>query len=281
MIIQNKLLTTAVLIITSGLIQAGEINLGNINISPSDWLSYGGEKTQITTIIPTGIEVKGKLVLFSKKFIPVNTGKRYRLSGSFQCAPNTKPNRFFFGFQPFNAKRKPILPTMVGRVFGTETKLAAPCKKTDKTIIVFDASMWTTGVKYCIAFGVNSAGSDIPNRKLSSLGIKTLKAVDDKYEVELKKPCNVNAPTGTKVRLHKTSNTFMYSAAIYSKVPTKWKDFSGTVNSQVAYGSPKDAWWSGTKMCRIVILTNSATGGSNAKLQFKNIKIEELEASKK
>lgn len=257
-------------------VNAGEVVVKDLD-KLSGWILDPSKAAQIKTDENGVIETKGQLIIYSRDFITINPAKKYRLSGQFRCAPGTKSNRFFFGFEPFDASRKSIQPIMVGVVSGTETELAAPCKPADKTIKVVDASMWQTGSKYCVAFNIDPAGADLPNRTLSATGVKALKAAGSAYEVVLDKPCGVSASAGTKIRLHQTGSTYIYPAAEYKETPAEWQDFSGVISPEIASGSPHDAWWKGTKSCRIIILANYGQGAVDAALQVKNIKLEEME----
>ncbi len=260
-------------------VSAGDVAVNDLD-KVSGWIFDPAKSAQIKADEAGAIEAKGQLIFYSRDFITIDPAKKYRLSGQFRSAPGTAGDRFYFGFQPFDASQKPILPEMVGMVSGTETELAAPCKPADKTLKVVDASMWLTGNKYCIAFNIDPAGTDLPNRTLSSAGIKALKAAGSSYEVELDKPCGVSAAAGTKIRLHQTGSTFIYPAAEYAEVPAAWQEFSGVINPETASGSPRDAWWKGTKICRIIILANYGQGTAGAALQAKNIKLEELDEKK-
>ncbi|MFA7231100.1 MAG: hypothetical protein WC071_07490, partial [Victivallaceae bacterium] len=117
-------------------------------------------------------------------------------------------------------------------------------------------------------------------RTLSATGIKSLKTAGSAYEAELDKPCGIAAATGTKIRLHQTGSTFIYPAAEYKESPADWQEFSGIINPEIESGSPRDAWWKGTKMCRIIVLANYGKNNTDAALQFKNIKLEQLEDTK-
>lgn len=273
------LLTAATAAVVGMNAAAGDVAVNELD-KVSGWIVDPAKSAQLKAGEAGAIEAKGQLIFFSRDFITIDPGKKYRLSGQFRIAPGTKGDRFFFGFQPFDASQKPILPEMVGMVSGTETELAAPCRPEDKTLKVVDASMWLTGNKYCIAFNIDPAGTDLPSSTLSATGIKALKPAGSSYEVVLDKPCGISAAAGTKIRLHQTGNTFIYSAAEYAEVPAEWKEFAGVINPESASGSPRDAWWKGTKMCRIIILANYGQGDAGAALQSKNIKLEELEETK-
>ncbi len=271
-----SLLTAATAAVVGMNAAAGDVAVNDLD-KVSGWILDPAKSAQLKVDEAGTIEAKGQLIFFSRDFINIDPGKKYRLSGQFRSTPGTKGDRFFFGFQPFDARRKPIQPEMIGMVSGTDTELAAPCEPADKMIKVVDASMWLTGNKYCVAFNIDAAGTDLPNRTLSSTGIKALKAAGSSYEVELDKPCGVSSAAGTKIRLHQTGNTFIYPAAEYAEVPTAWQEFSGIINPEAASGSPRDAWWKGTKTCRIIILANYGQGTAETALQAKNIKLEELE----
>lgn len=278
--IYKEVLLFAATVAFSGQINvcAGEIAVRDLN-KVSGWICYP-KSAQVRADNAGVIDAKGRVILFSRDFITIDPARKYCLSGQFRAAPGTKSNRFYFGFEPFDANRKSIQPTMVGVVSGTETELAAPCKPEDRKIKVVDASMWLTGNKYCIAFNISSAGADLPNRKLSSIGIKALKAAGSAYEAELEKPCGISAASGTKIRLHQTGSTFIYPAAEYKESPAGWREFSGIINPETESGSPRNAWWKGTKMCRVIVLANYGKKDSDAALQFKNIKLEKKEDSK-
>lgn len=276
--VYKKSAFAAAAVIASGWmnISAGNIEVNGLD-KASGWLAFPNNPALVTSEDSGAVKAQGRVILFSKKFVTIDPAAKYQLSGMFRAAPGTKSNRFYFGFQPFDANRKQIQTAMVGMVSGTETELAGACKPGDKKIRVVDASMWLTGKKYCVAFNIKPDGADLPNRTLSSFGIKALKAAGSVYEAELEKPCGISAAAGTKIRLHQTGSTFICPAAEYKQTPSEWQEISGVINPEAQAGTPQNAWWKGTKMCRIIILANYGKKDDTAALEFKDIKLEKKE----
>ena len=107
-------------------------------------------------------ELKVSSSIYSNRLYPVNPEEKYILSGEFRAAPETVATDFWFGLIPCDASRKQFGPRNIWVVKGTETVLAAPCKKEDKSILIKKADGWKTGKIYLAAFGKNRPVSRFP-----------------------------------------------------------------------------------------------------------------------
>jgi len=207
-------------------------------------------------------ETSSVLLKSAKPFI-FESGKTYRLKGSFRDISTASP-KLYFGIIPLDADGREILPAHVTVMPNTDTELAEDAKAGDTAVKLKNAAAWKAfDRRWCIAFGAAGDGSDLPNREISPL----LKEINGN-EAILNQALTKNYPAGTKVRAHRTGDTYLYRAANAAPLKPQWETFSGTI--QASDLRP------GTKSVRIVILPLFPRPDASAKVQFKDIVLEEV-----
>jgi len=251
--------------------------------NPSDWtiqkgdgaVGLGGDNS-VSYKSGTDSDVE----LQSEKSLKIDPQKAYRLSGSFHQTAESGTPTLYFGVAPLDEEEKAINSNQVNVVAGTETELAADCQPTDTVVTIKNGANWEIspeGSTYeCIAFDVDDTGNftDLPNSKLSKLGIVGVAKAGDGFEVTLAKPCGVTYPAGTKVRKHLASSNAIYACAAGKNLPQEWAELSGRIEPGPLFGNPKDKWWKGTKRAKIVIIVRGA-GDAIPQFEFKDIRLEE------
>jgi hypothetical protein len=190
--------------------------------------------------------------------IPIDNQAKYTLSAEFKSGNGNK-NRVYFGLLMFDANKKTICPGSVTIEPGSETALAAPCKKGDTVIQVKDASKWQDVLKkrrLIVAFNADDSGKykDLPNTKLSSKIVK-LEKKKDFWTAILAKPLDFDVPKKTVVRAHYDCSHYMYIIA-FCKNLKKWTKYSGVVRPAGSHGSPGRRFWKGARFVQVLILAN-------------------------
>ena len=200
--------------------------------------------------------VQGKKIPRSVEFIPVDPARTYTLKGWFKSA-SEKKSRLYFGFIPYDAKKRRILGQEVNCVEGTETTLVEACTTIDTVIKIANGAKWKAAGNMLIAFKADDSGKyeDLPNRKLSSRSITKIENKGDFWEIHLKNKCGKAYPAGTKVREHVSGGaSYGYTAAQGQTVPMEWTEFTGEIKGEAIKGKPYKKWWCGTKYARILII---------------------------
>ena len=220
----------------------------------------------------TCLKMGEQTVSTTKKLIPIDGQKQYKLSGWFKSA-GTSTQVMLLGFVPYDVNKMRIYCPEINNVIGTETFLVESCKPEDTVLKIKDGSKWFPDDNQrgaYIAFDIDRDFKDLPNRNLSTRGIETIANKGSYWEVKLKNPCGRNFPANTAIREHADGNCYIYSAIIQN-VNAEWKEYSGIVNQQVkAAGSATKYWWAGTKYVTVLI---EHVGD---KVIFHDIKLEKL-----
>ena len=128
----------------------------------------------------------GKGELHSTERFAVDPAKTIRFSGEFRKNNPSEKVMLFVAFWCWDKNNRQITPRNISPVAGTESELAAPVKKTDRTVTVRDASRLKPGM--AMAFAVADDKSDLPNFNISSGTVaKTEKNADGapKYPFEM------------------------------------------------------------------------------------------------
>ncbi|HRU06266.1 MAG TPA: hypothetical protein P5137_10900 [Candidatus Brocadiia bacterium] len=200
---------------------------------------------------------KGNSTVRSNAMIPVAPGKVYTLSGWFRSA-GQEDSKIYFGYAPYDEKKRPIGPANVNPLAGTDTTLAQPCAKGDTVLKIKDGAKWSVLPHGCVAFDTDPSGEykDLPNFNLSSFGIVKVEKKDDCWEVTLKTECGQDRPAGAPVRMHMSGGTYIYNAAGNATVPKDWKQFTGVIKGTAVAGAPSGQWWPGTRYVQILVLAN-------------------------
>ncbi len=212
-------------------------------------------------------------------FIPVEADKKYILSGYFRST-GKELSKLFFGFIPYDAKKKEISSFHTNVIPNTGSELTANAYKGDKSVMIRNGMEWRINLKnpksYAIAFNVKDDFSDLPNRE-SQYGLVKVIPKGDVFKIELSKPLNKDYPIGTKVREHSIAyGKYLYTAACGVKVPKEWKEYKGTCTM----GKPGRTGWNlfrpGTAFVKILLLANYGQK-ADAEMQVANIELKEAD----
>ncbi|MBL4702118.1 MAG: carbohydrate binding domain-containing protein [Phycisphaeraceae bacterium] len=202
-------------------------------------------------------QVNGFANVQNKQIIAIDPEKTYTLSGWFKSA-GEKPSKIYFGFAPLDDKKRTIYPWQINAIKGTQTTLVEACTKTDTVLKVADASKWIAHRNCAAAFDVAADFSDLPNRKISNLGITAVENKGDHWEITFSKPCKQAKEAGTAIRLHRTSGTYIYAGAVNKIVPGQCTQYTAKIKGHSIKGTTIKQFWAGTQYVRILILANYA-----------------------
>ena len=218
---------------------------------------------------PDGItELKVSSSIYSNRLYPVNPEEKYILSGEFRAAPETVATDFWFGLIPCDTSRKQFGPRNIWVVKGTETVLAAPCKKEDKSILIKKADGWKTGKIYLAAFGKES-----PCFQISEVGITAIQPENGAFRVNFRNPVGQDCPAGTEVRMHQDAESAIWCGANRKVTSGEWQTFRGVVSGNSGTTVNQKQFPEGTRFAVITIAVRFRSGLPCA-LQFRNVKLE-------
>lgn len=197
--------------------------------------------------------VDNKGYITSKKFFPVEPGKKYTLSGTFKSLGD-ETSVVYYGFMTYDKKKRLINPYDSNIVSGSETTLAQECKAGDKTIVIKANKKWQAG--HVIAFNAKDDFSDLPNYEVI-YKINKVTTEGDDMQLELSTAVKKAYPAETKVRAHTAAyGSYIYTTVCGVKIPKDWKSYSGSA----VLGKPGQMGWKflrpGTAFVKIVILPN-------------------------
>jgi hypothetical protein len=197
--------------------------------------------------------VDSKSYITSKKFIPVEAGKKYTLTGSFKSLGENL-SRTYYGFICYDKNKKHVITLNSNVVLDSGTTLAEECKKGDKTLVIKANNKWKAG--YAIAFNAKDDFSDLPNREVA-YKITKVAAKDGNMELQLSAPVKKAYPAGTKVRMHSPAHgTYLYTAIAGAMVPKSMKAYSGTATLAKPGQIGFQYFRPGTAFVKVVILPN-------------------------
>ena len=266
MSIMSKLTFGLLAAACAGMLSAQEVKLSME--SPADF-------TQSKRIVQAedAFSVKGLGAFFSVKSLTIDPARKYQISGEFRMKSG-KPVLLYFGFAPYDAKNRPILPKLVNGNSKCLTEVAEAAKKGDQVIKVKDASQWNTKSKYChIAFGAKEDLSDLPNRDLLATVPPNVRQNGEVWEVLLAKPLVKDIAAGTPVRQHSDGAAWIYTAGLV-KLTDQWVTRKGVITGIAPSGIPSNKFWKGTEQVKVLILCS--VGAPDSEVQFRNIKIMEI-----
>ena len=207
----------------------------------------------------------------SRKKIPIDTNKSYRISGRIRKIPGTEGETFFWiGFIPFDEKGIRIPSSAVNLSPQNMTVLAAPAEKGTTELLVKDASGWNTKKRFeVVAFHAKADGSDIPNADTSPI-ITKMEEKNGNWVLSLKEALKKDYPGGTVVRNQRHGAAYHYIIAENAK--PEWRDFSITLKGDAGTkGFAAGKWWSGTKSVKLIFFTQKAVN-----IEFRDLAVNEL-----
>ena len=204
----------------------------------------------------------GKGELHSTERFAVDPAKTIRFSGEFRKNNPSEKVMLFVAFWCWDKNNRQITPRNISPLAGTESELAAPVKKTDRTVTVRDASSLKPGM--VMAFAAADDKSDLPNFNISSGTIaKTEKNADGSWLVTFSSPVHQEFPAGTRVRAHQNSGGYLYAA-----LPLLTDTFQTVAANVSGTGNSIGKWWPGTAKAELVLFARTGT------VSFKNVKLE-------
>ena len=231
------------------------------------------ETTKMNSLDTDGngvFQVTGSALILSP-FIPIQFGKRYRLSGSFQSVGSEGPSKLLFGYATYTINEEEITVQSVNYHSNTETELFRPCTSLDTELYVRNATNWKVDPLGNVAFEIDSTGgfSDLPNFNLSLRGITRIEPGSDHAVVHLANSCGKDYPAGTKIREHTIPSGqggYLYT----HNVLLPEKDWTTVYDGL----RPWNNFRHGTSFVRIVIIANHNQGPTYV-TEFKDILLEE------
>ncbi|QSH41293.1 hypothetical protein P0136_08785 [Lentisphaerota bacterium ZTH] len=267
------------ILITAGLLSAASVfaDSSDLSMNKIDWAVNPASSTINVNQGDDNemcLKVTGPAKLISARAFPVNPNQEYELSGKFKSVGNHK-GKLYFGLVCLDQTQRRIAPVNVYNIPGTETVLAAPCKKGDKVIKVKDASNWKQHKLASIAFDVDTSGqfSDLPNYNVTAHGIDKIEKKGDAWEITLQRPCNFAYPAGTKIREHRVGSSYMYCGANGVTMSGAWQEFKVKVRGIMTSGSSAGQFWPGTKYVKVVVIANSK-GDKDSAILIDDIEFE-------
>lgn len=210
--------------------------------------------------------------LYGKKYLPVDTVKRYRLSGEFKAISNSAAGDYIrFGLVP-STEYSQIQPVNINIVRGSATELAADCKETDTVIKLKDASKWKGDALTVVAFDIDPGDRmrDLPNFNISKTGAVKLEQKDGIWLLTLKQPCARNYPAGTAVREHSAGWSLIYAGSTKLELKPEWRKIDAVIEPGEVAQANISRWWQGTRKTSF----NIETAGKG--VIFRNLELKEV-----
>ena len=210
----------------------------------------------------------------SRKFFPVEAGKKYTLSGDFKGLGQEK-SKVYFGFMTYDKNKKYVAHYHSNVILGSGTTLVKACKKGSKSLVIKANKKWKKNLT--VAFNVKDDFSDLPNRDIIYRIFKVTPQEDGNMLVELTKPVSKDYPEGTKVRTHTSAyGTYTYTTVCGSKLSPEWKSFSNTATIAVPGKMSYKLFRPGTAFVKVLLMPNYGKK-KDAKMAFKNLTLKVAE----
>jgi hypothetical protein len=221
------------------------------------WKGFDNISSNLVTSGLYSFEIAGYAQIKYMNLVPIEPGKDYFLKAWFR-SQGIGHSRVFFGFDQYDKDLNKIQSHNVNPVNGTETVLTREVKADAWKIYVSDASNWSAGSNYGVAFDIDDSGSynDLPNFAVTMWIDKVNNLGNGEWSVELKRAVPFDYPANTKVRLHTygpSSNYVASNQEIYMGWTASYGVISGYLNNNVY---PTGKWWKGTEYVRPIILAN-------------------------
>lgn len=212
---------------------------------------------------------------YCSDLIEINPETHYELTGYFKSAGKATVH---FGLQPYDEQGRRINSVNINRLPNTETVLTAGANRGDTTLLIANGEAWKADPKWAaVAFHVDDTAdhTDLPNFKISSLGITEVSKSGDHWEVVLASPLTAAYPGGTKVALHLSSAGNMYVVGSPQTIGTKWSKITGTING-MGTGVQGNKFWPGTALVKVVLIVNTNGADTKDALFFDDIVLNKV-----
>lgn len=217
--------------------------------------------------------IDNKNYIYSKKFIPIEAGVKYTLSGTFKSLGD-EASRVYYGFLTYDKKKRFIHAYNSNSMLGTATTLAQECKKGDKAVVIKANKKWK--INHAIAFNAKDDFSDLPNREIIYKITKIIPKGDN-MELQLSVAVKKAYPTETKIRMHsKAYGTYLYTTISGSRIPKTWKIFSNSAVLAKPGQMSHQFFRPGTAFVKILIMPNYAKK-KDEKLAFTDLTLKVAE----
>ena len=216
------------------------------------------------------IVVSKPVIIQAKAMIPVDDKHTYTFSGSAYAPAGKVGGSTFTGYYLFDKNKKSISQTNVISLAKSETELAEPAKKGDKTIKIKANAKWKPAGHHWVAFNYVDKGV---SRELSTSSVRGVKKEGDVMTVTFASGIQKDYPAGTKVRIHH-SGSYYYSSIF----PVKATDgkFSKT--------KVQKDFWPETAYIVPIVLTNwlvkAGTDKTTIETVYKDLKVTVKEIKK-
>ena len=201
----------------------------------------------------------------SAEFIKINPECGYKFSGKLIGNDGGKAA---VGLSFYDIAKRKIYPSQVNAVVNTETELLKAVKKGDTAFIVKDASKWRKPASApIVAFNVKKDCSDLPNSNVLYY-IKSIKKVDNGYEITMSRPVQRAYAAGVLVRQHHDGGWNNLGIAPQNITPT-----GTTLKGEAKRALNSGLWnrvWPGAAYAKIYIIPT-------AKVKLQDLILEEVD----
>ena len=210
------------------------------------------------------------LSIRSKMVLPLSANQKCRLSGEFRTRPGGDDTKFGFGILFVDQNKKVLDPRDICVISGTRTALAEEMKAGSRSVLIENGAKWKLR-NSVIAFMKSSDSSSAEYTSPGIAHIEQLKGTQ-LWQVYFSSPVRFACPKGKIIQQHLFADRCFY--AVNGAVSNKeWKHFEITIDPDKLHGVQKtmrDAAAGAT------IFIHNSPAGSQADLEFKNIKLEEV-----
>lgn len=218
---------------------------------------------------------------FSEALIPVDPNAHYELSGFFMSEEGTA--NVYLGFDCYDVDQRRITSVEITPIPGTETELLEDANKGDEVLKIKNGSAWVFDPSWTpgygvVAFDVDDSGaySDLPNRKLSPMGIAAIRQAGGQWEVELAKPMGANYPAGTKVREQRGLGAYRWILA-KGGIGSQWVELKGEMSGVSTAGQEPGKFWPGTRFVKVAILNLNREKDESPKILVDDVVLRQAE----
>lgn len=276
---------------------------GNVsaNLVPlSTLVTYDAEGVDPLTEIPvTEIKVEngnnvyshtnGNTILGSD-FIPVDTAKRYHLTGKFKSAGSGGLSKLYFGLSPYDANQdfisaydvlrrgnEVVVSSVSDTAVDVEQPLSGWCE--DATGACFNWHHRSIGIYYD---GDTTKLPDHVHFTVSTGPGAYSTAADGATRITLNTsiPANIVAnivPGTTVIKNHYSGMSYLYSAATNLSLPTTWTEITENRITGEGFGYDQDMFRIGTEFVRVLFLLNfSPTNTPDFETLFDDVVFSEV-----
>lgn len=192
--------------------------------------------------------VKGKAQLQTTETFTVDPEKTYKITVSARSV-STPGTTVMPVIMQYDRNGRLISTGSVDVIGGTYTKLLAPVKRGDKSLLVENAALWIRKRLLVIAFNAKDDYSDLPNHALAWNTITGIEESNGACRVILAQPIQFAVKPGA-VRLHNNGSALMYPLGGRS-LNDKWLTLSGKISGMERKRFSHNKWAPGAVSARL------------------------------